>query len=635
MSMEKLSNLILSQIITDIGDNVDIICLLLTCKKLYHNSGLRRLVKFKGIEVITDTGYESKQFKATATQFKLNSFKDILKNRILDQHVICLPDHHNDLYPQWIQDIIYDMNRADQSNIKTAMVKNSQTTSKRLESLYSIPSIETLFIEEKDKDVTVDLNIPLLPRLQHLSVRAQKLNICQDQAINTTLKSLKLDVATKYTLSELQLTKFVSLTELTFNSYFVTNIGPGLFPSSLTSLTLRPTEIPPRDTFLSLVYLDIHLSKDEIKAKVQDQRFIDLESLSKLKTLVITDDNFLDQDRKYCITFSVPPSIKVLTIWSECVEIPSQCSMPLLEELSVQQKTLIDGRISLLLCTSIKDLLIYECAEIIPANIIPPTLEKLSIYKYIDEDILGQDVLPPSLTHLYINGKYESVNIPQTLIKLKQAFNNDPLPQHLKKLAWESSGSDSQLQKNVLSSSYPTSLESLNLIEIDWRCTIDNIPPVKKLSLLLPLPKENWIADIPIYSITSRISVSQQQWLSSNTTHLTCRLSTHLSKGAFRLDEIINHTNVRYLRLIISTSVTTYQFSIQRLDADNNNVLVLETNTLTGGIITQRKSINNTQQQQQQQYDPLYLYYDIGSPRSTSRDEYQLKWTFDPSNKLK
>ncbi|EGG17345.1 hypothetical protein DFA_08340 [Cavenderia fasciculata] len=64
-----------------------------------------------------------------------------------------------------------------------------------------------------------------------------------------------------------------------------------------------------------------------------------------------------------------------------------------------------------------------------------------------------------------------------------------------------------------------------------------------------------------IYSIKSRIPKTitdqlqqpqPQKWLPANTTHLTCYLTISSQVSLkFRLNEVINHTNVRYLTLVI------------------------------------------------------------------------------------
>ncbi|EGG20456.1 hypothetical protein DFA_07580 [Cavenderia fasciculata] len=80
----QLSNLLLIHIISEIEDNVDTICLLMTCKKLYHNSGIRGSISFKGIGIIdTNKRNESKSFRATVKRFNLNSFKDTLDKIIV------------------------------------------------------------------------------------------------------------------------------------------------------------------------------------------------------------------------------------------------------------------------------------------------------------------------------------------------------------------------------------------------------------------------------------------------------------------------------------------------------------------------------------------------------------------------
>ncbi|EGG17417.1 hypothetical protein DFA_08412 [Cavenderia fasciculata] len=559
----------------------------------------------------------------TATLFKLNSFKDILKNSISD-HQVVLVDRDN-RYQNWIQQRVSTNRTSGKSNITTALVMHSSQPT-MIESLYAIPSIDTLFINHHHK--TVDLGaIALLPRLQRLSVRAHKLvSIGQ----HTTLKSLKIGIVTKYPLADLGLNKFVSLTELTFSNYFMTGIGPDLLPSSLTSLSLRSREIPPRDTFLSLislVTLEIEMERfdtDMIAAFMPEQLLIDLESLPNLKKFTFSDS--LDHITKdLCnLEISVPPTLTILTICSLFASIAPRCTLPKLEKLYVKQSTLIDGRVSLLSCPSIKKLCIYDSCEVMPSNInIPSTLEKLKIYKYTSkEDILGQVVLPPLLKHLTIMGNnFQVAKLPDSLVKLKLRVDKIPisLPQHLKKLSLSMASRSNP--KIVLPSPYPPNLETLDLLLIEGDFVIEHMPPITKY-LLIPLNSYQY--DTPVYSISSiltkRITSQQQQWLPQNTTHLTCQLMCFSpTKVSFRLDEVINHTNVRYLSIIAFDA--TFQFSIQRLDSDTLNVLVLETKSLQGGIITQqRNSKNNNQQQQQQQYDPIYL--------SNPNSPLELNWRF-------
>ncbi|EGG19209.1 hypothetical protein DFA_02457 [Cavenderia fasciculata] len=618
----SLSNLLLLHIITDIEDNVDIICLLLTCKKLYsqNSNSLRGLIRFKGLEAIDTYKREiSERFKATINQFNLSSFKDILENSISDQCVILKDIGNLDDYPKWVQQRITTNNRVDKSNIKTVLVRDYKTTS--LPSIYEeIPSIETLIIDGPTDYAVVDLtSISLLHHLQHLLVCAHQLEL----GPHTTLKSLTLENGNTYLL-DLGLDTFVSLTELTLKDHWASGLEQGLLPSSLTSLTLRMMDIPPLDTFLSLtslVKLDIDMKRVTTNNEdKEDLSSINLESLTNLKTLTIRDQRG-DRDINYEII--TPPSIKILTLSSNCLQIPLRCVIPHLEEFNVRQNLLIDGKVNMY--PSIKKLVIYNFYEPLPSNIvIPSTVEKLNIYKIKTRDnrnvnILGQVVFPPTLTHLRISGDWEHVILPESLIKLNLTFDQATSISighlvHLKHLVWRSCDSTSL----VLPSSYPPNLETLDIIDIadaDIINTIDYIPPtIKNLSIRLTKPTDKQILEThgyPIFSISSRVKTTnnqsqpqqQQLWLPSNITHLTCLILIE-SRAAFRLDEIINHTNVRYLSL--DTYTTSLHFTIQRLDNNNNNVLILEKDTLQGGIITQRISINS--QQQQQQYDPIYLY---------------------------
>ncbi|EGG19065.1 hypothetical protein DFA_02309 [Cavenderia fasciculata] len=628
MSILKLSNLLLLNIISEIDDNVDIICLLLTCKKLYHHnsnssiflyqnsSRLKRSIQFKGIEPIDiDKGDISLKFIETVNQFNLLSFKDILENSISNQHVILVKedDKEEEDYPLWIQDrIYYTNNRVDKSSsITTAWVEEYKPKSLDSNLLYKIPSIETLFIYHSRVDLG---SISLLPNLQRLSVRGNTLN---QLGPHSSLKSLTLDIYASYTARELALDQFVSLTELTLNGYSVSGIGPGVLPSSLTSLTLTLTGFPPRDTFIaltSLVYLEIHVEGDE--QEEEEKLFIDLETLNNLKTFDY-NENWYEKD--CIIEISVPPSIVILYLWSENVQIAQQqCTtiMPVLEKLYLLESLLTGGKINLQLqCPSLKKLCIYDCQNTIPSNLIPPTLEKLSIHNNSSNDILDQFVYPPSLTHLSIIGDscdQYAKSLSGSLVKLKSALTTSFLSSpsftrhdQLKKLVWiygyGGQGDDLDLSQS--------NLETIDLTYMQGFLTV-SIPPSTKYLTIFLLQKHQ--PDIPIFSILDRITKpkedqsqqQQEQWLPINTTHLTCEMSCSQAKWSFRLDEIINHTNIRYLSFSMANT-TFLQFSIQRLDSDNTNVLVLERQSLLGGIITQKSKTNL-----QQQDVPIYLNFD-------------------------
>ncbi|EGG19206.1 hypothetical protein DFA_02454 [Cavenderia fasciculata] len=605
-SILSLSNLILLHIITDIEDNVDIICLLLTCKKLYHYNSLKKLIQFKGIGTPIDLidGYLSTRLETTFNQFKLLSFKDILVNSISDQCVIVPWSGTFDYFSQWLQQRISAENIPDKSRITTILVHNYQKSS--LKPIADMPSsIETLFIRhpyDPDQEV-VDLgSISFLSNLQRLEVWA--------------------DIVTTYAVGELGLYKFVSLTELAFKNHWVSGVGPGLLPSSLTSLSLRTKEVPPPNTFLSLTSLfnlEIFVSRTLAERNGQYPLVINLESLCTLKKLKIEHGAMTDS--QYKVEVTVPPSIEILTLFSDYVQIPHRCTMPLLERLYVRYVSLVEGDISLLLCPSIKKLAILRSFETIPkwlASTIPSTLEKLAIIECkLGKDILGEQfVFPPSLTHLSMDGDYEPVQLPPSLVKLEQTFNKDAAAsfdklRHLKKLVWLEKDSNP-----VPPYSYPPNLETINLY-LSKSFAIDDIPPTIKYLFMILVPDEKPVKlfkRFTIFSISFIIpkNIQQQQlWLPQNTTHLTLQICNQ-PQVAFRLDEIINHTNVRYLTLQMKAFQISnvLKFTIQRLDPDNKNVLVLETQSLLGGIITQqRKSINT-----QQQYDPIYLYFHSSMP---------------------
>ncbi|EGG21036.1 hypothetical protein DFA_00906 [Cavenderia fasciculata] len=319
---------------------------------------------------------------------------------------------------------------------------------------------------------------------------------------------------------------------------------------------------------------------------LDQQLYLDLQGLCALKTLTLGDGHYPTDDRQYCIEVSVPPSLKILYLMSECAHRTSLYNA-------------IVGKITF------------------NANV-----EKIRIEKFTREPILEGLVFPPSVTHLTISGEYEPVQLPESLIKLKMPIDNNNNNQgglinlqYLKKLIYTTDQPNNNDIQFVLPSTstaavaaadYPPNLETLNLIQIKSNYTIDNLPPtIKYLSILLNNTNNDRSQKYPpIFSINSRLSnISQIQWLPYNTTHLTCQLEITLQQGAFRLDQVINHTNVRHLCLIISDTIL--HFSIQRLDTGKHKVLVLETKSISGGIITQRKTNYN------QQYDPIYLHFKV------------------------
>ncbi|EGG17254.1 hypothetical protein DFA_08244 [Cavenderia fasciculata] len=650
-------------IITEIDDNGDIISLLLTCKKLYsqNSSSVRRSIQFKGIEAINDNGYISKQFKSTFNQFNLSSFKDILKNSISDHQVI-VPEQNNLIkdplhnindYPKWVQQRITP-NREDTSNITTALIHYYESVETSLKRIYDMSSIETLSITDRYVKVVDLTSISLLPRLERLVLCVHSLKL----GTHTSLKSLQLHLSTTYPLCHFGLDKFVSLTDLSFTYKNVTNIGPGLLPNSLLSLSIISKGVPPPNTFLSLTSLinldltthektdgedydddDEDEEEDREEEEEEDREeeeeeaiyvnnnqeekklFINLDCLNNLKTLGFSDDF---EKEKYSIEISVPQSIKKLGLQSRCAYISSQSTLPQLQELHVRETGLNDHRGLGLLSSSpcLKQLSISFNDYIGHDIIIPSTVEKLTIYKYIEADVLEQVVLPSSLTELSILRGYEN------------NWNVKNLPESLNKLVLESNGGQDTI---VLPTSYPLGLETLDLLNIrdNFVMDVDQLPStIKYLSMALKPNHEVEKKDLkglPIYSIGSKFTkkiTSFQQHLPINITHLTCymRMRMLYYKVLFRLDEIINQTNVIYLTIIVFHQPPLH-FSIKRLDSDNKNVLVLENDTLQGGIITQqKKSINS----QQQQYDPIYLYFDLKERISADKSGLQIKSGPDP-----
>ncbi|EGG19154.1 hypothetical protein DFA_02401 [Cavenderia fasciculata] len=266
---------------------------IVNCKKLYQNSSLKRLIRFKGLEIIDkDHTVISELFQAIVKRFNLLSFRDILLNSVADQHII-LPDKDKTkkiIYPEWIKDHITAGNRGDKSNgnITTALDYG-------FNDIYDIQSIETLYInQDKSK---IDLGpISRLPNLQRLSVR------CEDPfklGQHTTLKSLELFTDAHYEIRDLKLTKLINVPQRdTF--------------STLKSLVELKIDMYP---------LEMELEDDEL-SKLQ---FIDLDGLPNLETFKYQE--FYDYSVDYSIEISLPPSLKILHLIYDHIQIPSHTTI--------------------------------------------------------------------------------------------------------------------------------------------------------------------------------------------------------------------------------------------------------------------------------------------------------------------
>ncbi|EGG19144.1 hypothetical protein DFA_02391 [Cavenderia fasciculata] len=261
----------------------------------------------------------------------------------------------------------------------------------------------------------------------------------------------------------------------------------------------------------------------DFKTKVKVQPIIDLSSLPKLETLKLDGD-----DSEHHIKYTVnqgPP---------KCVQFLSQSTLPLLEQLKVNQSILIKGGINL--SPLLKKLFIDLCSRLMPVNfIIPSSVSKFTIYKETEKDILGEVVFPRSLTCLSI---YQG--LPESIVQLKLNIKEPifpSLPQQLKQFTWRSKPhmEDNPLLVFPAIENYPPLLETLNLSQTHRDFTVAHIPSITKYLSLALLPVPSVPKRVPTYSI-GRI-----------------------------------------------------------LENDNSKVLVLEKQSLTGGIITQRKTVDPDQ----------------------------------------
>ncbi|EGG17443.1 hypothetical protein DFA_08438 [Cavenderia fasciculata] len=650
--MEMLSNLLLSQIISEIDSNVDLICLLLTCKRLYSNSSsLRDTIKFKEIRAITDKGHLSERFAATVNRFNLKAFKQVFENSVSD-HFVSVDDDSmvaSQLLSSWISTRLTQKN----ASVKAALLVvgepcveeligarlddyiNQRTSSLKSLGHLDLPTTKELYIKYLN-NLVLDLeSVDLSPTVEHLSVFAYNVKIGSHQHVKTL--TLNLTTPLQIPLCELGLDRLSSLTTLSLKSDFVSKIKPGILPTSLTSLSLKARKIPSDDLFLplkSLVHLKISYCCSMIMAEDSKEYCVNLESLGSLVSFKFYEDD-LDVDDRTRIEVRPPPSLTNLCLLSPSVHIPSpRYSLPLLDRLSVPFGSLVGGKVSLLSSPLLKTLIMTDCDGIVPAGLIPQSVETVKICSGLQSNTLEPGSIPSSVTNLRLDLFHGSMTLlPESLTKLDmiRSMTEDTttltLPSQLQHIKWRSNWGARTLLL-TLPTTYPVNLHTLNMLNLsgDYRVSV----PPTITSLSIPLFEKESIEDrsdaITVFTIAKKINIinnlqQQQEWLPNSTTHLCCRLlKKRESTVNFRLDQVINQTNVKQLEFQLGGEI--YNFSIKRLDQQNKSVLFVDSKSLYGGIITQRIS-SSSSMVDGQSFAPIYLYL-------SEYDPTRVGWGFEP-----
>ncbi|EGG16265.1 hypothetical protein DFA_09295 [Cavenderia fasciculata] len=244
---------------------------------------------------------------------------------------------------------------------------------------------------------------------------------------------------------------------------------------------------------------------------------------------------------------------------------------------------------------------IGNCEKILPANYFPSSLKSLKFIYCFKSFCAG--ALPLGLETLeffYYNGPVTQEYIPDTITSLTiDDTLNTFVPSGLQHLTF---GPDSDQDPPI---HYPSTMRSIN-----YR----NSHPQEPKIINLPTSLESFSCDAVWVKTTNKNSEFQlpptmvvnnddsplsgnppHYVLPSRVTHLTLRAQVVKteSKLSFRLDTIINYSNVQDLSIIIN-SKREMKFKIRRLEPNSEYFMLHSKDSFDGAIVRQKRLCNNS-----------------------------------------
>ncbi|EGG15904.1 hypothetical protein DFA_09573 [Cavenderia fasciculata] len=652
--IEKIPNTIILNIIEKIEKNVDLICLLLTCKKLYYSirqlysSNNSRTLKFKQIRYYDKDYNTNNDVVKSLKCFNLQSFKGIFDNSLSDQIVISdiqdtLPSLNNHLTTKQQQQQSITTNDNNNHINYSVLISLSYDSNKKKNKLNDIiipTNTKDMFIsyvkdeeeEEEDEENYYQEVVPIelfegLQQLETLSLGYSSIGSDQIEKLPNTIKKLHLGELLLGTSSNghqvtlpaglehldfmitppngkelwggLGLDKLKSLKTLTmphFDGSFTT------LPTTLTSLDINFESVkPPNQFFESLV----HLSTLYIYIHVLDH-VLDLTHNHALEKLDIhTGYSVLGMD-SFFVKLPLSSSFKELYHRSSSYPLAGFSTQFLPTTLTRLETSVCDLDLSTIqLPRSLVQVTLENCRSI-PVGFLPRdggVLKKLSIHLDGFEG-LSKGSIPSSVQDLklfHYSGPTTPDYIPNSIKRLSWFGNIDTLPQGLECLKWkypfDSFVYPSSSSSSSSSSSPPPVIRALPPINI----------PQSLTKLTLELDAILKVEDHLIYSISKlRQQDDTYNILPNSISKLKIKLPYHQlnTPFSFRLDEIINQTNVETLS-IYGAGRVWFNATIKRLESDHSSVLLVSNKSLFGGIIKQTK----LNQSGSNQYAPIYLHY--------------------------
>ncbi|EGG20554.1 hypothetical protein DFA_00415 [Cavenderia fasciculata] len=640
----RISNILLLMIVNMIDDNMDLICLLLTCKSFYYDFRLKfqDTLKFNHLVIPNDNLPKSHYLNPTTVRstihFGMQAFYRMFLNSMFQDNDVAViteiagQGHHN--------------RHTDDDFRKTAIYIRGESISNPPSS-----SVKTLYIDFRGNSKK-DVNIVSMIRdgrdgLESLIVNDA--NIILDEKLPNSLEKLVLTgcgpsplrngntiVLDRLLISNTSLTTLVIDPKLYLVNFHACSKTSSTFvwPPSITSLTVAtsPDPINKHSLPLTLRYLDLIVNP-------RNAYRLDLSHHTQLETLKLESEK-IDSTKVV-----LPKSLTYLSI-SRFIGANKEWFPPGLITF-IGKRTFPEFKLGMLPTTiQVVDI---ECDT--PTNIgQPPRLIKDLCVKCWKGSVLSADMpLLESLSLLFINN-IDSDYIPNptlkslTLSHLGQLDLKDTTYllhfNQLEYFSWSPAQQQQSTQPSTIVSSpkhYPPSIKTL---EYRHQTSYPNQPITK---IYLPTSLETYIYAaiqntrlhpiLNIFSIPDNIIIvdnlkettGEEQkkiidyLLPPNLTTLQCCLEWGLGDVyIFRIDNLINKTNVN--RFILSDSFaknTIFQLDIKRLDEKNKNVILTTDKSLYGGMITQilkqdeettKDNQNGNQNQTQNEYQELYIH---------------------------
>ncbi|EGG16266.1 hypothetical protein DFA_09296 [Cavenderia fasciculata] len=251
---------------------------------------------------------------------------------------------------------------------------------------------------------------------------------------------------------------------------------------------------------------------------------------------------------------------------------------------------------------NLKSMSIGNCEKVPPANFFPSSLKSLKLIFSSEKSFIA-GLLPLGLETLELNNYNGPVTleyIPDTVTTLTINNIGHPmntvLPSGLQNLTFRPESEPPTMYPSTIRSiNYqkryqhtptlfilPTSIESFSFDAVEAKTTYQNT--VFSLPQIMIINNDDSpLADNPFHFV-----------LPSRVAHLTAGVQVdNDSKFSFRLDTIINYSNVQDLSIIIN-SKREMKFKIRRLEPNNEYFMLHSKDSFDGAIVRQKRLSNNS-----------------------------------------